>query len=82
MTAALLETVDDKLMVPEDNVLMAAEDDAMKAVEDNAPMVDYNPLMAAVKTSSVVVVFAIPMISLVQCQYFAVFLYCFGTVHI
>jgi hypothetical protein len=94
MFPALLETVDDEPVVAEENAvmdhqeesLMAADDalmavgDSLMAVDNDTLMVADDTLMAAVDTASVVVVVvvAIPMISLAQCQYFVAFLY-FGT---
>ena len=65
------------LVAPEDNSLMAVGDSSMALENDTLKVVD-NTLMAAGDTASVVVVVAIPMISLAQCQYFVAFLY-FGT---
>jgi hypothetical protein len=48
------------------------------ALENYTLMVVDNTLMAAVNTASMVVAVALPMISLVQRQYFVAFLY-FGT---
>jgi hypothetical protein len=71
-----LMAADDALLAPEDDALMVVGDSLMALEDDTLMVVDI--LMAAVDTASVVVVVAIPMISLVQCQYFVVFLY-FGT---
>lgn len=70
---------DDVLVAPEDDSLMAVHDSLMVLENDTLKVVD-NTLMAAVDIASVVVVVvvAIPMISLAQCQYFVAFLH-FGT---
>ena len=92
MIPALLETVEDEPVVAEENAvmdhqeepIMAADDvlvavgDSLMALENDTLKVVDNTLMAAVDIASVVVVVAIPMISLAPCQYFVAFLY-FGT---
>lgn len=68
---------DDVLVAPENDSLTAVGDSSMALENDTLKVVD-NTLMAAVDTASAVVVVAIPMISLAQCQYFVELLY-FGT---
>jgi hypothetical protein len=85
MIAALLETADDEPVVAEDNTLMDHPEEPLVATDDEFVAPEDDALMAAVDTASVVVVVAIPMISLLQCQYFVVFLYLgtgFDTDHI
>lgn len=67
----------DALVAPEDDSLMAVGDSLMAHENDTLKVVDYT-LRAAVDIASVVVVVAVPMISLAHCQYFVAFLY-FGT---
>jgi hypothetical protein len=93
MIPALLETVEDEPVVAEDNavmdhqeepimaaddVFMAPEDDSLMALENDTLKVVDNTSMAAVDIATVVVVVAIPIISIAQCHYFVASLY-FGT---